>query len=212
MSAQNRGSILTALGLGVMCAVGLGTAGAQALEGADLAAALRMGGYVLVLRHADSPMQLPDQASADPANLKLERQLSPAGRDEARALGAAIKRLGIQVGALQSSPAFRARQTVGFVGLGAPLIVAQLDESAQSMAANAGTSRAQWLQNRAAQVPAAGTDDFIVTHMPNLMAAFDGLAAGIAPGEAMVFHPDGHGGRNLVARIKIDEWATLPEH
>jgi hypothetical protein len=49
----------------------------------------------------------------------------------------------------------------------------------------------------------------IVTHNPNIMEAFADVAAGLADGETLVFHPDGHGNAPLVARVKIEEWKGM---
>src|SRR5882757_2561016 len=79
---------------------------AAPLSGTALAAALRQGGYVLVLRHANAPMAAPDKAAADPANPGLERQLDEGGKAEAAALGAGLRRVGVPVGDIYSSPTF----------------------------------------------------------------------------------------------------------
>ena len=57
-----------------------GTAYAQALHGQALVEALQKGGYVILMRHASSPRELPDKKTADPDNTKLERQLDEGGR------------------------------------------------------------------------------------------------------------------------------------
>jgi len=57
----------------------IGSARAAELAGSALVSALRHGGYVLVLRHASSPFELPDKSAADPANVNLERQLDATG-------------------------------------------------------------------------------------------------------------------------------------
>ncbi|HTK36319.1 MAG TPA: histidine phosphatase family protein [Caulobacteraceae bacterium] len=182
---------------------------AAPLSGAALAAALRQGGYVLVLRHANAPMAAPDRAAADPGNRGLERQLDEAGKAEAAALGAGLRRLGIQVGDIYSSPTFRAQQTLRLAGLGPAKTVPQLDEGGQGMQAGVGAEQGAWLRAKAAEVPRAGTDILIVTHVPNLRAAFGDQANGAVPAEALVFHPDGRGGAELVARLKVEAWATL---
>jgi hypothetical protein len=48
------------------------TAHAQTLSGRDLVAALRMGGYVILMRHASSPRTPPDPAQSDATNLQHE--------------------------------------------------------------------------------------------------------------------------------------------
>jgi hypothetical protein len=59
---------------------------AQTLSGEALVKALRQGGYVLVMRHTSSPRDAPTRASANPDNVKLERQLDETGRATATAI------------------------------------------------------------------------------------------------------------------------------
>src|SRR5689334_10597967 len=68
-------------------------AGARAdtLTGRELVAALRSGGYVIVMRHARSPSAPPDANSANPDNPTHERQLDEAGRASAREMGEALR-------------------------------------------------------------------------------------------------------------------------
>jgi len=73
---------------------------------------LRHGGYVLVMRHASSPTNLPDKSAADPGNVGLERQLDEKGRSTAEAMGRAFKAAHIPVGEIFSSSTYRARETV----------------------------------------------------------------------------------------------------
>ncbi len=47
-----------------------------------------------------------------------------------------------------------------------------------------------------------------MTHLPNITETYPELAAGLADGEALILQPDGRGGTQLVARLKIDEWST----
>ena len=70
-----------------------------------------------------------------------------------------------------------------------------------------GGSSSAWLQKKVTEFP-AGTVMLLVTHMPNISAAFPAVGT-VADGEALVFGSDGKGGATVVARIKIDEWARL---
>jgi phosphohistidine phosphatase SixA len=179
---------------------------AQSLSGAALATALRQGGYVLVMRHANSPAQPPDTADADSANVKLERQLDAAGRDAARIMGEAVKAARIPIGEVLSSPTYRALQTVNLASLGKAKTFAELDEGAAGMQGNAESTRVAWLQAQVLQGPRAGTNTIVVTHAPNIKDSF-GIDA--AAGETLVFRPDGRGGAAQVARIKISDWQAL---
>ena len=73
---------------------------AQTLAGDALVKALRQGGYVLVLRHTSSPRDAPSKATANPDNVKLERQLDETGRATATAMGNALRRLKIPIGSV----------------------------------------------------------------------------------------------------------------
>ncbi len=74
------------------------TASAEQLEGDALVPALRQGGYVIIMRHPSSPFTQPDKATANPDNTNLERQLDETGRNTARAMGDAIRKLRIPMG------------------------------------------------------------------------------------------------------------------
>lgn len=186
-----------------------GAAGAEQLAGSALVSALRHGGYVLVMRHASSPFQAPDKSAADPDNINLERQLDATGKETATAMGKAIKTLGIPIGEVESSEAFRALQTVKYADLPYAKPVAELTEGNQAMTADTNKAHAAWLTHATTSAPRAGTNTMLITHTPNMTAAFGEEAKDIKAGEAMVFHPDGKGGTSLVARITIDEWPQL---
>ena len=181
-------------------------ANAQMISGPALMNALKQGGYVLVMRHANSPAQPPAKAAADPRNVKLERELDSAGRDTARAMGQAVKQLRIPVGDVLSSPTFRAHQTVELVGFGGAKDVNELDEGAAGMQAIPEAARIAWLKTKITEAPRAGTNTVLVTHAPNIKGAF-GIDA--AAGETLVFKPDGKGGATQVARLMIGDWPAL---
>jgi hypothetical protein len=60
-----------------------GTALAQDLHGEALVKALQKDGYILVMRHASLPREVPDKPAANPDNSKPERQLDEGGRNTA---------------------------------------------------------------------------------------------------------------------------------
>jgi phosphohistidine phosphatase SixA len=183
------------------------TARAQNLEGAALVHALEHGGYVLVMRHASSPSEPPAKESADAENTRDERQLDENGRTTATAMGKALHALKIPVGAVLSSPTYRTLETVKYAQLGTARTYAEIGDNGKSM--QGGTeAQAYWLQNQVTQFP-YGTNTFIVTHNPNITAAFPQIGSPVADGEALVFGPDGKGGATVVARIKIEEWPSM---
>ena len=181
---------------------------AQTLSGSSLSSALRQGGYVIVMRHASSPAMPPDRTHANPDNTKFERQLDAAGREGATAMGKALRDLKIPIGAVLSSPTYRALETVRYAGLRNPQTVDQLGDGGQSMAAVADAAAA-WLREHAAERPRAGTNTFIVTHLPNITRAFPEWQPPPADGECVVLRPTGDGHAQVVGRIKIEEWPRL---
>ncbi len=186
-----------------------GAAGAETLKGPALTQALQKGGYVLVLRHASSPLAAPDAATANPDNVNHERQLDETGRKTAAAMGAAIKKLRIPLGDLESSPAYRALETVRYAGFGKPTPVPDLGDGGQGMMADAAGQRSTWLRARVTKPPRAGANTLLVTHLPNMKGAFDKDAADLADGETMVFLPGKDGAATMAGRVKIEEWPTL---
>ena len=184
-----------------------GAASSQTLQGDALVKALRQGGYVIVMRHARSPLEVPDKQTANPDNVKPERQLDAEGRATAAAMGKALGDLKIPIGEVLSSPTYRALETVKYAQLGHARTYAELGDNGQSM--QGGTeAQAAWLRERVKQFPKA-TNTIIVTHAPNLTRAFPKAAQGVEDGEALIFGPDGKGGAALVGRVKIGEWPKM---
>lgn len=203
-----RTSILRCIAIAAVISSSAGVSRAEQLSGIPLVMALRQGGYVLLMRHAKSPEARPDKAVADPDNTNLERQLDQTGRESAGAMGEAIRKLGVPIGDVLSSPTYRARETAQLALLGSVQTFAELGDGGASMQ-RITEAPAEWLRKKVDEPPQAGTDTVIVTHMPNIVAAFGQAANGAADGETFVFRPDGKGGAELVARVKIEEWPEL---
>lgn len=178
------------------------TAGAQTLSGDALVKALRQGGYVIVMRHASSPRDVPDKQTANPDNTKPERQLDAEGRTTATAFGKALRDLKIPIGEVLVSPTYRAMETVRLAKLSNPKPQPELGDNGQSM--QGGTeAQAVWLKKAVMQFQ-SGKNTILVTHLPNIRGAFPQLTPAPEDGEALVFGPTG-----IVARVKIGEWPNL---
>jgi phosphohistidine phosphatase SixA len=183
-------------------------AAGEQLQGAALVRALQQGGYVLVMRHAHAPTEPPAPGAADLANPNHERQLNEVGRTAAQAMGRAINGLHIPVGEVWSSPTYRARETVRLAGLPEPRIAPELGDQGHSMQA-ASNDQGAWLRTKAAQLPQPGTNTVIVSHSPNISAAFGEAAAGLGDGGTLVFHPQRALPPQLVGRIPVEDWQRL---
>lgn len=184
------------------CAAACLTLSAQTLSGEALVDALRSGGHVIVMRHTASPRETPAAGTANPDNTKAERQLDEIGRNQAITMGRALKNLRIPIGEVQSSPTYRALETVKYLDLGTPEIRPELGDNGQSMSGGT-AAQAEWLQKRVLAVPLVN-NDFIITHQPNIAAAFPQIT-NIGDGDALVF---GRGGQ-LLSRISIATWPQL---
>jgi phosphohistidine phosphatase SixA len=198
---------LASLGLALLVAAV--PARAAQLSGDALVSALHQGGYVILMRHTSSPAAIPDKSTANPDNTTPERQLDKNGETTATAFGVAVKKLGLPVGDVLSSPTYRALETVKFAALGTPQTHTELGDGGTSMSPEAVAAWATWLKMTVATPPRAGKDTFIITHQPNIAAAFPVDGMGLADGQALVYLPDGKGNAQLVGTIKIEDWPQL---
>lgn len=187
-------------------------AGAQMLADADLASALRGGGYVIVFRHGAT---YPDQADTDPLNADKpgneakQRHLNDKGKSLAKDFGASFRKLGIPVGTVATSMIYRAQETAKLMNVGEAATSWDLTEGNQIVSPNENNKRAGALRKLASTPPAPGKNDVYVTHKPNIIDAFGKDWFEVKEGEASVFKPDGKGGYQAVARVPADQWAVL---
>ena len=191
----------------------------DAQEGKVPAQELRSGGYVILVRHATTPESvLPrEQRDSEPSPLDLSKcevqfNLTEQGREEARAIGAGVRRLGIPVGRVVISPYCRTLET-------ARLAFGRVDElSGDLLRRNyvpgpgapvppSWEQRIATLRLLLATAPAGGTNTALVTHGDNVRGA---VGFEIATAEAAIFKPDGRGGFALVARVLPKAWLVQP--
>jgi len=178
---------------------------AQPLPDADLVAALRGGGHVIVFRHGATHS---DQADTDPLNLDnvaKQRHLNDKGRAAARGWGEAFKAMGIPVGAIYSSRFFRAQETAK-LAFGEPTPLVDVSEGGQVVSPIENNRRTEALRKLVAVAPAAGRNTVIVSHKPNIVDAFGKDWFDVREGEASIFKPDGSGKPVLVARVQAADW------
>ena len=185
--------------------LGAHPAQAQTLAGAALVKSLQAGGHVIVMRHASSPGAIPP--TPNPDNVPPERQLDEKGRATATAMGDALRRLKIPIGEVLTSPTYRARETARLARLPNPRPATEIGEGTASMKA-VDRAMTEWLQKKVTEFP-RGTNTVLVTHVPNVSAAFPDVLPAVVEGEAVVFAPDTKGGARVVGRIKIDDWPGL---
>jgi phosphohistidine phosphatase SixA len=178
------------------------TAG-PALSGPALRAALLRGGYVLYFRHAATDFGQNDDRMTGFEDCAQQRNLTERGRSEARAIGAAIRKLRIPVSDVFASPFCRTRET-------AELIFGRANVDAR---VRGGPSRPDdperygALRALLSTVVPAGGNVAIISHGNPFHAVAEGSY--LAEGEAAVIEPRGAQGFRIVARIRPDGWGAL---
>ena len=201
--------------LQVVCAVFLfllSCSGGFAEESRELVSALKHGGYVIVFRHGATDDSQKDIYPFNFDDMKTQRQLSEKGRDMARQIGAAIKKLGIPIGEVYTSRLNRAIETGKLLSdQEVRPVDALTDSGAGSTSAMAnptgGNAKAGLaLRELINAAPKAGTNTLIVTHKTNIADAFGKEASDVQEGEAFVYRSSGSAPSALVARVKATFW------
>lgn len=193
--------------MGMVLSLGLiaaGAASAQEAEPDALVEALREGGHVLYIRHASTETDYADQVEAEMGDCSTQRMLSEEGWREARAIGRAIARLGIQVGEVISSEYCRAWQTAdlafGRHEKTPALNFAPAEDYSEAQVAQMSEGTTPLL----AAPPPPGLNTVIVGHDDPFEAA-----TGIYPepmGVAYVIRPEGGGEFEILGQIAPDAW------
>ena len=174
-------------------------------------AALRDGGYVIVLRHGATNADQADTNPLEPKDTAHQRQLNDAGRAAAKSMGEALRKLKIPVGKVETSHFQRAVETGTLLGLGEVSSTADIAEGGLVVSPNENNRRAAALRALATTSPPAGTNIILVTHKPNIVDAFGKDWFDVREGEASILRPDGKGGFTVVARVQVAEWAPLAQ-
>ena len=160
---------------------------------------LREGGHVILVRHASTEPGLGDPAGFKLGDCATQRNLSEAGRAEARRLGERLKAERVPIGVVYTSPWCRCRETA-MLAFGR----ARDWEPLSSFFDNphlepAGTES---VRKRISQfAKKAGAPNLVmVTHNVNI-AALTRLS--IAQAEMVVVRPDGCCGLKVVGRLRV---------
>lgn len=195
--------------LAVLVGLLVSPAFSQTVAPMEVLKTLRIGGYVIVVRHGATHA---DQADTDPLNLDnvaRQRQLNDQGRADARVVGDVFRAAGVPIGKSYSSRFFRAVETARLIGGKEPQSTLDITEGGLVVSPNENNRRAAALRAMAGTVPEAGANTLIVTHKPNILDAFGRDWFEIREGEATVFKPTGDGKYELVGRVQINQWTAV---
>ena len=165
-----------------------------------LLAKLRQGGYVLYLRHASTDFSQNDERMKSFEDCASQRNLTDKGRDEARAIGVHIKRLGIPIGPVHASPFCRTMET-------ARLAFGRAERTNEVRGGPANTNdptRYEPLRQLLAKKPPAGQNAVISSHGNPFYAVFG--PPYLAEGEIAVVEPSAF---IVVGRIRLSDWQAF---
>jgi broad specificity phosphatase PhoE len=173
----------------------------------QLVGLLRQGGLVVFIRHARTEKEGADQVAAVMGDCSTQRMLGEAGWNEAKAIGAAFRRLRIPVAEVISSEYCRAWQTAD-LAFGRFRKTAALNfEPAEDYTAAQEAAMRDRVRPLLAAVPPRGRNTVLVGHDDPFEAA-----TGLYPepmGVAWIVRPGGPDGFTLLGSILPDGWAAL---
>lgn len=175
----------------------------EPLSGDALLQALRSGGLILYFRHTSTDFGQNDDAMSGYEDCVRQRNLTDRGREEARRIGAVIKRLGIPIGDVLASPFCRTRETAQLIFGRAMVAPAVRGGPARPDTDDRYTE----LRKLLSTPPRAGTNLAIASHGNPFHAVAD--TTYLAEGEAAVIRPLGAQGFRIEARIPKDGWDAL---
>jgi phosphohistidine phosphatase SixA len=175
---------------------------------AELARMLSVGGYVIVIRHGATNADMADTDPLHYENIAKQRQLSAKGEDAAKALGDALRLIGVPVGLVFTSHFNRAYQTAKLAGFANIEKSIDITEGGLVVSPNENNRRTLAFRKLVSSLPTSGSNTIIVTHKPNIIDAFGKDWFDVKEGEATIFRPDGVG-QTLIARLQMDDWARI---
>ena len=169
---------------------------AHGAEAVALDKAVKAAGHVIFLRHAHAP------GFGDPPDFAVEdcskqRNLDAAGRDQARAIGAAFRRAGLVRARVLSSPWCRCLDTARLLDIGPVEVFAGLGSFFQGLVGRDETL--EKLERYLDQVPPEAAPPVLVTHYV-VISTVTGITA--PAGGAVLYDPATK--RAWVARIDAE--------
>ena len=168
----------------------------------ELLSELRKGGYILYFRHAATDFSQNDSKMKSYEDCPGQRNLTDAGRADASAVGTAIKRLGIPVGAVLASPFCRTVET-------AQLMFGRAEKTQQvrgGPAAPADSDRYAPLRKLLTTPIPKGANLAVVSHANPFYSVAGPPYLG--EGEAAVIRPL-ESGFEIFARMRPRDWESL---
>ncbi len=169
---------------------------------AQLLAQLRAGGLVVYFRHTATDFSRDDSKMRDFDDCANQRLLTPKGRADARAIGAAWKRLKIPVGRVLASPYCRTRDV-------AQQMFGRYERTPEARGGPVSPEGERYAGLKGLfSTPIAAKANLVISSHGNPYYATNGPPY-LVEGEAAVIRPQGDGRWEVLARLRGDEWAKL---
>jgi phosphohistidine phosphatase SixA len=175
---------------------------AKAIAPAELISELRKGGYIIYFRHTSTDFSRDDARSKSDEDCANQRPLTDRGRDEARAIGQAMRELKIPIGPVLASPRCRTMET-------AMLIFGRAERASEARGgpATPGDPDRYAALRRLLSTPVKPGANLVISSHGNPFYATAG-APYLAEGEAAIVKPLGQD-FEIVARVKHDGWRAF---
>jgi phosphohistidine phosphatase SixA len=169
----------------------------------ELVPKLQAGGYILYMRHASTDFSKNDTNMRSYEDCDNQRNLTDKGREEAREIGAQLKRLKIPIGTVLASPYCRTMETAR-LAFGKPRAV---QEVRGGPARTDDAARYEPLR-KLLSTRVGKKDNLAIASHGNPFHAVTG-GPYLAEGEIAVVQPEGNSKFSVIGRIRPEDWPKL---
>jgi phosphohistidine phosphatase SixA len=183
---------------------------AKELKGAAIVAALQKGGYNLYMRHGAASIGQDASALAQTSrwweNCAVQRNLAAEGREQARKVGLAMRKLKVALDTIKTSQFCRTRDTAYAMGMDTIEITEDLNHQiGQRTGFDVSTARFRLL----ATPPPPGKNVLMISHTHGSPRTEERAMGQMQEAEIVLYQPNGKGGADPVARIALADWDVL---
>ncbi len=173
--------------------------GPRTREAEEAVAAARAGGTILLCRHALTS-RFSEREPIDYSDVASQRRLSPAGEEQSRQIGRALRDQGILIQEVVSSPMDRAIRTAALM-VGAP----RIDSIWHTNDGNYdGPAREH--RRRALSVSVPAGNRLIVSHISTMKSVVPEVDGRVSEGDCVVLRPEGEG-HDVIGIVPAQAWS-----
>lgn len=180
---------------------------AKELKGLALVRALKGGGYILYMRHASATVGADQGLPTIPnwwENCAIQRNLSDAGREQARKVGEALRELSLPISEVKTSQFCRNLETARLMGFKSVTVTEELNHPVGQRTGGPDVNIARY--KHLTQVPKPGTNVLLVSHTQGSAKPAERMLGQVQEAEIIVYLPDGKGETEPVARMPLADW------